>query len=191
MPLMMLSDNCPNYAFRCNSSKKLLNLALLLALIIVLIGWLATPVAVADVRFLKEASQWIYQSQMEFFDECNNAWDVTALKQMEGDRGFYLRLVTESPGVQLDAVQPLVITTDTGQQFSVPNVTRQQFMGELPDANIGQYDIQSLLYKVGKAQSLQLQLPTRSRSLIVLSVPSKALEEWFIVGSCEYIVCAP
>ncbi|WP_038019296.1 DUF3122 domain-containing protein [Synechococcus sp. PCC 7335] len=170
--------------------KKPLKLALLLALILVLIGWFATPVAVAEVSFLKEANQWIYQSQVELLDEYNHAWEVTALKQMEGDRGFYLRLVTVSPSVQLDAVQPLVVTTDTGEQFSVPNVTRQQFMGALPDPNVGQYDIQSLLYKAKKARSLQLQLPTRAGSPIVLSVPSDALEEWSIVGTCEYLVCA-
>ena len=172
--------------------KKLFKLTFILALMLLLIGWWASPAALAEVSFLKEAEQWLYQSQTELVDKASNLWEVTAINQMEGaPKGFYLRVETESPSVQLDAAEPLVVITNRGEPLNFPNVTRQQFVGELPDDTVGQYDIQSLLYKVKGARSLRLILPTRKGSPIELTVPFETLEEWTEVGTCEYLICVP
>lgn len=186
-------------------SKSLAKIALILGLIL-LLGWWTTPAAAADIHFLKEADQWIYQAEQVLLDTDKNAWEVIALKQMdEGNKEVYLRLTAlEDPlvnnpvdslfksasSVQLDAVAPLVLITDAGESFTAQNVTRQQFVGALPDPDIGQYDVRSLLPQLRTAQAVQLHLPTQedNRS-VTINVPAETLEEWLTVGACDYIMC--
>ena len=144
----------------------------------------------ADVHFLKEADQWVYQAQKILPDTDGNLWEVTALKQMgEGYRRVYLRLMTQSQTVQLDAAQPLLVETESGQHLTAPNQTRYYFNGMLLEPNIGQYDIQVLLPQIKGERSLQLQLPTQEDSPIILLIASDVLDEWMTVGTCEYLIC--
>lgn len=182
-------------------SRRLAKLALILGLLL-LLGWWTTPVAAADIHFLKEADQWVYQSQQMLFDTDENAWEVTAFKQMdEGSKEVYLRLAALSnptadalfesaPVVQLDAAAPLVLITDSGEHLAATNVTRQQFMGALPDSDMGQYEVRSLMPQLKTARSLQLQLPTKADSPpVTIDIPSETLEEWTTVGACDYVMC--
>ncbi|MEM9906948.1 MAG: DUF3122 domain-containing protein [Cyanobacteria bacterium P01_D01_bin.44] len=115
-------------------AKTLAKLALIMGLSLLLIGWWAAPVALAEVQFLKEADQWVYQAQHELIDTDSHQWEVTAFKQMEANRrGFYLRLITPSQRIHLDATRPLVLNTASGNQFTAPNMTRQYFIGALPE----------------------------------------------------------
>ena len=170
-------------------------LASFLAIALLLVGW-AAPAALAEVTFLKEADQWVYQAQTTLSDTEGRTWEVTALKLMEErSQGLSLRLVTQFPSVQLDAVQPLTLSLPSGQQLTARNITGQQFTGSLPDPNTGQYDIQPLLPQIKSAQSLRLYLPTQ-RSMtqrsagVTLQIPAEVLEEWATVGSCDYIICS-
>lgn len=174
-------------------SKVVAKFALILGLAILIMGGYAGT-ARADVTHLKEADQWIYQSQTVLSDESGFDWQVTALKLMNGqmdgtDRGLLLRLANTSENIQLDAVKPLVITTQIGKPLAATNVTRQQYIGDLPDPNVGQYDIQPLLAKLGETNSIQLQIPTRQNRPIALSIPTDVLEEWTTVGRCSYLIC--
>ncbi|MEO0770060.1 MAG: DUF3122 domain-containing protein [Cyanobacteria bacterium J06649_4] len=182
-------------------SKALAKLALILGLTL-LLGWWTTPAAGADINFLKEADQWVYQSQQVLLDTDRNAWEVRALKQMEeGNKNVYLRVTAQSthpvdslfesgPTAALDAVAPLVLTTSSGESLTATNVTRQQFVGALPEPSVGQYDVRSLLPQLRMAQTVQLHLPTREENRsITINVSSEALEEWLTVGACDYIMC--
>lgn len=186
-------------------SKTLAKLALIIGLIL-LVGWWITPSAAAEIQFLKEADQWVYQSQQILLDAQGNAWEVTAFKQMdEGDKGLYLRVEAATqgpagalfdsaalePAAELDAIAPLKITTDSGETATATNVTPQQFIGALPEPAIGQYDVRSLLPKIKTARSLRLYLPTKAGSRpVTINLSSETLDEWLTVGSCDYIMCA-
>lgn len=121
----------PHLTARHRLAKTLARLALIMGLSLLLIGWWSTPVALAEVQFLKEADQWVYQVQHELIDTDNNRWEVTALKQMEaGSRGFYLRLTTRSQSVYLDAAQPLVLNTASGKQPRLTGAGRFHSQGK-------------------------------------------------------------
>ena len=114
-------------------SKLLAKIALVLGLALLLMGWWATPAALGEVEFLKEADQWIYQAEQTLPDTGGTQWAIAAFKPMDEDsHRFYVRVTTQSPVVQLDAVAPLAI-----------------------------------------------------------SIPADTLDEWLLVGSCDYLICAP
>ena len=71
----------------------------------------------------------------------------------EDSHGFYVREKTQSL-VQLDAAAPLTIKSALGEYFSAPNVTPQQFIGDLPVSNVGEYDTQLLLPQLKKTPAL-------------------------------------
>ena len=171
-------------------SKTIIKLLVMLGLSVLLVVLWSAPVALAKVQFSKEADQWIYRSQQVLTDTNGNIWEVTALKPMESDsHGFYLWLTTQASDIQLDAVQPLVVKTDSGQRLRAPNLTQQYFIGELPEPNISQYNIESLLPQIKAETSLQLQLPTKTNEAVNLLIPTEVLEEWLNVGTCEYLIC--
>jgi hypothetical protein len=139
---------------------------------------------------LKEVDQWVYQSQQTLTDTMGNQWEVTVLKPMEQDSEVIsLWLTTQANNVYLDAAQPLVIETNLGQKLSAPNLTQRHFIGELPAPNVNQYDIHTLFPYIQDAQSLQLQLPTKTENPVRILTPSNVLEEWFNVGTCKGLVC--
>ncbi|MBE9070970.1 DUF3122 domain-containing protein [Leptolyngbya cf. ectocarpi LEGE 11479] len=178
------SDHHPSFVQTVTKLLAILGLILLLMLL-----WSA-PVAIANVQFLKEADQWVYQSQQTLTDTIGNHWEVTALKPMAQDsEDVYLWLTTQSDSVYLDAAQPLIIETDLGQKLSVPNLTQRHFMGELPAPNVSQYDIHTLIPYIQDVQSLQLQLPTKTENPVRLSIPPNVLEEWLIIGTCKGLIC--
>ena len=54
----------------------------------------------------------------------------------------------------------------------------------------GQYDVRPLLPQIRTAQSLQLHLPTRAKDhSVTINVFSDILEEWLVVGACDYVMC--
>ena len=63
-------------------AKQVVKLLIIIGLALLLIGWGSIPGALADVHFLKEADQWVYQAQKILPDTDGNLWEVTALKQI-------------------------------------------------------------------------------------------------------------
>ncbi|MEO0534301.1 MAG: DUF3122 domain-containing protein [Cyanobacteria bacterium P01_A01_bin.123] len=171
----------------CKTLAKLLVILGLTLLLIV--GW-STPVALAKVKLLEDADQWVYQAQHVLPDTDGNLWQVTVLKQMEGRRrGVDLRLITQSQTIHLDATQPLILNLVLDKQLSAPNVTRQFFIGVLPEPIGCQYDIQALLPELKNERSLQLAIPMQAGSPATLIISSEVLEQWMTVGTCEYLIC--
>ena len=168
-----------------------IKLLVMLGLTILLVLLWSAPVALAKVQFLKEADQWVYQSQQTLTDKMGNRWEITVLKSMEQPReGVYLWLSTQADSIHLDATQPLIVETNSGQELSAANLTRQHFIGELPASNIVQYDIGSLMPYLKDTYSLKLQLSTKTRDNVNLSIPHDVLEEWLTVGTCQSLICA-
>ncbi|MGD1953191.1 MAG: DUF3122 domain-containing protein [Leptolyngbyaceae cyanobacterium] len=171
-------------------SQAIVKLLVIFGLALLLMLLWSTPVALAKVQFSKEADQWIYQSQQMLTDTEGNDWEITAIKPMESDsHGVYLWLTTQANDMQLDAAQPLFVKTLSGQTFTAQNLTQQYFIGELPEPNISQYNIEPLLPKIKSETSLQLELPTKTNDSVRLLVPAEVLEEWLNVGTCEYLIC--
>ena len=176
--------------FRPEVSQAIAKLLAILGLALLLMLLWSTPVALAKVQFSKEADQWIYQSQQMLTDTEGNIWEITAVKPMEPDSsGVYLWLTTQANDIQLDAAQPLLVKTNAGQTLTAPNLTQQYFIGELPEPNIGQYNIKTLLPNIKSEPSLQLELSTKTNKSVRLLVPTEVLEEWLNVGTCEYLIC--
>ena len=173
-------------------SQAIAKLLLVLGLTLLLMVLWTAPVALAEVQFLKEADQWVYQSQQSLPDVSGNPCQVTVLKPMEqGKQGVFLWLTTQADDIELDAAQPLTLETQSGQKLSAPNLTQQYFIGALPAANVGQYDIQMLLPDLKDVSSLELTLPTKTVDAVKLLIPHDVLEEWLHVGACQYLVCEP
>ena len=171
-------------------SKTLAQFILILGLILLLMGWWAAPVALAEIQLMKEADQWVYQAQHTLTDTADRTWDVTLLKPMEvGRQGVYLHVVTSDPSIQLNAAPPLTLNTASGQTLSAPNTTRQYFIGSIPDPNVGHYDIQSVVPQLQRERSLQLQLPTQTDEPITIDITADVLEEWLTIGTCDYLIC--
>ncbi|MEM7770271.1 MAG: DUF3122 domain-containing protein [Cyanobacteria bacterium P01_A01_bin.37] len=170
-------------------SKTLAKILLILGLVLLLFGWWS-PVASATLHFSKEANQWVYQAQHVLSDADGSLWEVTVLKPMKEDpQGISLWLITQSSSIHLDPLTALTLTTDSGKQFTAPNITRKHFIGELPAQHMGHYDIQALLPDLKDGRSLQLQIPTQSETPITLEISSDVLDEWIDVGTCAYLLC--
>lgn len=176
---------------RPSLSQTIAKFLLVLGLTLLLMVLWAAPVALAKVQFLKEADQWVYQSQQILPDTDGELWQVTVLKPMEqGSQGVYLWLTTETKNVQLDAAKPLILETKSGETLQAPNLTQQYFMGELPAANVGQYDIQMLLPDLTDVYSLELKLPTKTADAVHLLISNDVLAEWLNVGTCQGLICS-
>ncbi|ESA33877.1 orf8 unidentified orf in hydrogenase protein cluster [Leptolyngbya sp. Heron Island J] len=168
-----------------------MKLVVMLGLTLLLVLLWSAPVALAKVQFLKEADQWVYQSQQTLTDTMGNSWEITALKPMEQPRaGVYLWLTTQTDSIHLDATQPLIVKTNSGEELSASNLTRQHFIGDLPASNIAQYDIRPLLPYLQDTHSLKLQLSTKTRDDVNILIPHDVLEEWLNVGTCQSLICA-
>lgn len=179
------SDERPGFTQRVIKLFAILGFTLLLMLL-----W-SSPVALAKVQFLQEADRWVYQSQQTLTDTMGNHWDATVIRPMEQDsEGIYLWLTTQASSVYLDAGQPLIIKTNLGQKLSAPNFTQHHFIGALPAPNVSQYDIHTLFPSIQDAQSLQLQLPTKTENPVRLTIPPHVLEEWLNVGTCKGLICS-
>ncbi|MGB7088272.1 MAG: hypothetical protein WBD47_22135 [Phormidesmis sp.] len=72
-------------------SKTLAKIALLLGLALLIMGWYASPV-LAKIDYLKEADQWVYQSQEVLSDTSGTPWEVTAIKQIHHVRSVNKQL---------------------------------------------------------------------------------------------------
>lgn len=179
------SEHDPSFTQTVIKLLTILGLTLLLMLL-----W-STPVALAKVQFLKEADQWIYQSQQTLTDTMGNRWDVTVIKPIEqNSQGVFLWLTTQADNIRLDSTQPLIVKTNSGQKLSASNLTRQHFIGELPAPNMAQYDIRPLLPSLQETYSLELQLSTKTMDQVNILVPHDLLDEWLNVGTCQNLICA-
>lgn len=149
------------------------------------LGVLNSPSAAAAIRQLEEApGQTVYQSRATLKDQHSNGWQAIAFKRVrpEGQTSIELRLVG-FPGVaEIDRSKPLTLRNSLGKTLTAPDASENIFgEGQLPEPNVGQYDLLQLLPELQAEVPLQLTLPMVSSEDITFSVSPMLLQEWKIL----------
>lgn len=159
--------------------------ALVLAVLIGL-GWLDSPQAAAAIRQLEEApGQVVYQSRQTLEDQQGHRWQSIAFKRIrsDGQTSVDLRLVGFPGQVTIDRTQPLTLTNSLHQTLQAPSDDRTLFTDTAnPPANVGQYDLQSVLPELPAEIPLKLTVPTLQGDAASLLVPPALIQEWQAVA---------
>ena len=154
---------------------------LLAASICILLVIFSSLPAFATVTQIEEApGQMLYQSRQNLRDRTGKSWQVVAFKRVrpDGSAMVSLRLVGFLGAVELDHNQPLTLTTSMGQTLTAKDVTNEISQGATTLANVGEYDIQTVLPQLHSEIPLELTLPMLTGGAIELQIPSIAIQEW-------------
>jgi len=135
-------------------------------------------VALAAIhRYPEGLNQVMWRSLQTLRDEDNTAWQIVVYKCLQSDQMVCLNLrLVGFPGVTKLARQPLLISTGSGQVWTVPTVTTVP----LPET-AGEYDLQTVISELRGNPPLKLSLPGENRS-IQLVVPPFVVQEWQTVA---------
>jgi Protein of unknown function (DUF3122) len=137
--------------------------------------------AFATVTQIEEApGQMLYQSRQNLRDRTGKSWQVVAFKRVrpDGSGVVSLRLVGFLGAVELDHTKLLTLTTSMGQTLTAKDVTNEISQGANALANVGEYDIQTVLPQLQSGIPLELTLPMLTGSAVELQIPSTAIQEW-------------
>ncbi|WP_310429748.1 DUF3122 domain-containing protein [Chamaesiphon sp. VAR_48_metabat_135_sub] len=142
--------------------------------------------AFAAVTQIEEApGQMLYQSRQNLRDRTGKSWQVVAFKRVrpDGSAMVSLRLVGFLGAVELDHDRSLTLTTSMGQTLTAKDVTNEISQGATTLANVGEYDIQSILPQLHSEIPLELTLPMLTGGATELQIPSIAIQEWQTVAA--------
>ncbi|HEY9629531.1 MAG TPA: DUF3122 domain-containing protein [Coleofasciculaceae cyanobacterium] len=158
-----------------------------------LAGWLCTLLVVcspltafATVTQIEEyQGQMLYQSRQTLRDQNGNSWQVIAFKRIhpEGSAVVSLRLIGFANGVEFDHTQPLTLTTSMGETLTARDISSEISQDTPTPANVGEYDIESVLTQLQSEIPLYLTLPMVTGSVIKLQIPSTAIQEWQTISA--------
>ncbi|MEC4804570.1 MAG: DUF3122 domain-containing protein [Jaaginema sp. PMC 1079.18] len=140
------------------------------------LGKLPAAPAFAVVASHQEApGQILYKSRHTIRDNNSNSWQLIVFKQIQPGQvsSTYLRLVGFPGTVEFKHPHPLKITVQT-REFLAEDVFAQQ----APGANIGQYDIASVLPHLQLGQRVKLEIPVNNAFPLSLAVPAEIVWEW-------------
>lgn len=162
-----------------------------IVLLLLLTLWIALP-AVAVIRQVEEApGQVVYQSQHTLQDQQGNQWQAIAFKHTQGATApiVYVRLVGFPDIVDIDHSQPLIVETEQGDSWVIPDIsgTISTNVPILP--NVGQYDFQSIIGVIDPENLLRLTVATKDNQSIHIHVPAAIVQEWKTIAACELILC--
>ncbi|MCL1471711.1 DUF3122 domain-containing protein [Argonema antarcticum A004/B2] len=152
---------------------------------VLLVVWSPLP-AVASVTQIEEyPGQMLYQSRQKLQDQNGNFWQVIAFKRIhpEGNAIVSLRLVGFPGAVEFDRTQPLTLTTSMGKTLTAKDISSEIYQDTPTPANVGEYDIKSVLPQLQAEIPLHLTLPMVTGSAIELQIPSVAIQEWQAVSA--------
>ncbi len=139
-----------------------------------LLSWgYPAPVQAALREHHETNGQVTIHSQANLRDRAGYAWQLVVFHPEPLDTSqTYLRLVG-FPGVaEFSHPQPLSILTATNHRLNAPDL----FATQSPAANVGQYDLTSILAQLQGNEPLTLTLPlTPTRTL---RIPSYLVQEW-------------
>ncbi len=137
--------------------------------------------AFAVVMQIEEYSgQMLYQIRQTISDQTGKSWQVIIFKRIhpEGSATVSLRLIGFPGAVELNHSQPLALTTSLGLTLKAKDISNEISQNTPPLANVGEYDIKSVLSQLQIEIPLKLTLPTSSGKSIILSIPPSLIEEW-------------
>ncbi len=117
-----------------------------------------------------------YHAQDSLKDRDGNTWQVVLFpdNSQSVTTTYYLRLVG-FPGVNsFIHPQSLEILTSQGKIFSATDAYAQS----APAANVGQYDLTSVIPQLPAKGSLKLAVPLQDNRELAVKIPDEVLEEW-------------
>ena len=135
--------------------------------------------AISSIHTYREIpGQVTYRSKLSLRDRRDQAWQAILFKRLQADtlQGIYLRLVGFPGRVEVDPSSPLQIETGTELQWQA-NPAVDQATLTLP-ANVGQYDVQSLIRHLAGDIPLQLRIPLKAGRTAELLAPPFVVKEW-------------
>ncbi|MFO8038991.1 MAG: DUF3122 domain-containing protein [Sodalinema sp.] len=150
----------------------------LLLLLGTLVSSLPTlPVAqAAPIRQQTEApGQVVYQTRHTLKDSLGNSWQVIFYKRVEDSEqsNLNLRLAGFPGAVEFQHPQDLTLTTQRGETLEASD----NFAGDPPAPNVGEYDFRDIANRLPSRSSLDLSLPLKERSA-TLQIPLPVVLEW-------------
>jgi hypothetical protein len=117
-----------------------------------------------------------YHAQDSLKDRDGNTWQVLLFPDnTQGEKTtYYLRLVGFPEVKSFNHPQSLEIITPQGKVFTATDAYAQS----APAANVGQYDLTSIVSQLSEKQSLKLSVPLRDNKELALQIPQEVLGEW-------------
>ncbi len=134
----------------------------------------------ASVHTYPEPNGVLYRSLSTLQDSRDRAWQGVLFKRFKNGRleEIHLRLVGFPELVVLEHPRSLEIETRIGQLLIAEDVTPSN----LPNHNVGEYDLQPVLAQLDTNTSFQLIVPLRSgREMLKLS--KETIQEWWRVAT--------
>lgn len=154
----------------------LLNLSILLSLN----SWLICPPAHALLRQHHETPDVLrYHAQESIKDKQGNAWQVVLFPVYHNSQAthYYLRLVGFPGLAEFIHPQPLDIITSEGKTLTASDV----YATTAPAANVGQYDLTSIVSQLPPKGSLKLAVSLKNNRDLSLKVTKSMLTEWQVL----------
>lgn len=151
--------------------------------LIVFLSWgnLTIQPALATITQLEETpGQILYQSRQKLVDQDQHTWQAIAFKRIlaNGETSFKLRLVGFPGAVELIHPHPLLIQTADGQRFEAKDISDEPFTDSPPAGNVGQYELQSVIFQLPAQLQVGLSLATTGGSQVNLALSPIIVQEW-------------
>jgi Protein of unknown function (DUF3122) len=122
----------------------------------------------------------LYRSLSKLQDSRDRAWQAVLFKRFENGRlaEIHLRLVGFPGVIELEHPRSLEIETRTGQLLTAEDVTPSN----IPNQNVGEYDLQPALTRLDADTSFQLIVSLRS-GRETFKLPKEIIQEWWRVAT--------
>jgi hypothetical protein len=143
------------------------------------------PVFAAVMQIEEYPGQMLYQSRQKLRDQTGNYWQAIAFKRIhpEGSAIVSLRLVGFPGTVEFDHTQPLTLKTSMGKTLTATDISSKISLDTPTQANVAEYDINSILPQLQSEIPIQLILPMVTGSPIKLQIPFTAIQEWQTISA--------
>lgn len=143
-------------------------------ILFILILMLGRGEALASIHQYPEGDrQVMHRSLQTLRDREEHAWQVVLFKRVNTGQvtDFHLRLVGFPQVTEFSHPHTLPITTGTGKTWKVNDVPVPY------PANVGEYDVRSLMADLDSNSPLTLKLPVKDQE-IELVIPPFVVQEW-------------
>ena len=162
----------------------------LILLAVIWVGMLFTslPAQAAILYNADTSGSVVVQSRRTLRDQGRYSWQVIAFKSVESDQResqIALRLVGFPGAVEIDPQQPIQLSSSTGKSLAIASIANQIPI-KIPQAHVGQYDLQSALAALPLDSRLDLHIPTLNHPEIILPISPALIEEWQTVVNTHY-----
>lgn len=159
---------------------RILGLCGILSILLLNLYFFPVKPALAAIRQQQEVpGQILYQSRHRLRDKANNSWQLVLFKRIKNEQvqDISLRIVGFPGEAEFDHPQSLTIKTQD-KKFQADDL----FSEKSPAANVGQYDLKSILSQLSPRGAVYLTFNLKNPPTIDLLVPPEVILEWQTVA---------